>query len=214
MAIPHSSQRVVAFLALHGRPLARGTVASNLWSDVTCDRAAAALRTALWRLGSSSARRLVSAQGRDLALEDNVDVDFRGTCGRARDIVAGRGGVVSAVDVALLRDAADLLPDWYDDWAIIERERFCELRVEALERICRDLSRVGRYAEATQAGLAAVAAEPLRESAHQALIATHLAEGNHADALRQFELLRDLLRRNLDLAPSPALADSLGFPVR
>jgi hypothetical protein len=88
---------------------------------------------------------------------------------------------------------------------IIERERFRELRVEALERICGQLSALGHYGDAVQAGLAGVAAEPLRESAHQVLIAAHLAEGNRADALRQYKLLRELLRRDLDVEPSPTL---------
>jgi DNA-binding SARP family transcriptional activator len=35
-------------------------------------------------------------------------------------------------------------------------------------------------------------ADPLRESAHGALIAVHLAEGNQSDALREFERYRAL----------------------
>jgi DNA-binding SARP family transcriptional activator len=143
-----------------------------------------------------------------------VDIDFWSTARRARNVVAGRAADVDALDVALLRDAGDLLPDWYEDWVIIERERFRELRVEALEVICRQLSALGRYGDAVQAGLAAVASEPLRESAHQTLIAAHVAEGNRADALRQYRLLRDLLRRDLDLEPSPGVGQELGAGPR
>jgi DNA-binding SARP family transcriptional activator len=143
-----------------------------------------------------------------------VDIDFWWTARRAQDVVADRAGDVNSADIALLRDSGDLLPDWYDDWVIIERERFRELRVEALERICRQLSGVGRYGDAVQAGLAAVAAEPLRESAHQALIGAHLAEGNRTDALRQYQLLSYLLRRDLDLEPSPGVSQELGVGPR
>ena len=31
---------------------------------------------------------------------------------------------------------ASLLPDWYDDWVLIERERFHEVRLRALETLC------------------------------------------------------------------------------
>jgi DNA-binding SARP family transcriptional activator len=210
ISMPHTSERLVALLALRGCPLARAGVASSLWSSATGDRGAAALRTALWRLSSSAGRGLVTTRGHDLVLGDGVDIDFRRTARRARDVVAGRAADVDSSDVALIRDAGDLLPDWYEDWVIIERERFRELRVEALERICRDLSALGRYGDAVQAGLAAVAAEPLRESAHEALIAAHVAESNRADALRQYDLLRELLRRDLDLEPSPALRQRLG----
>jgi DNA-binding SARP family transcriptional activator len=214
ISIPHSSERLVALLALRGCPLARDGVASSLWSRASNDRGAAALRTALWRLSSSSARGLVTARGHELVLRDGVDIDFWRTARRAQDVVAGRAADVDSSDVALLRDAGDLLPDWYEDWVIIERERFRELRVEALERICRQLSAAGRYCDAVQAGLAAVAAEPLRESAHQALISSHLAEGNRADALRQYQLLHDLLRRDLDLEPSPGVRERLGLRAR
>lgn len=207
VSTPHSGQRVVAFLAIQGRPVERTTVAASLWGEATADRAGAALRTALWRLSSSPARRLLRTDGHRLALSDDVEIDFVVTARQAEQAVAG--GAEDGT-VALLRDAADLLPDWYDDWVIIERERFRLLRIDALERLCRELSAAGRYAEATQAGLAAVAAEPLRESAHHALVAAHLAEGNRSDALRQYALLGDLLRE-LGLEPSPGMREAVTF---
>jgi DNA-binding SARP family transcriptional activator len=212
--MPHSSERVVALLALRGCPLARDGVASSIWNRAPGNRRAAALRTALWRLSSSAAHGLVTTRGHELVLGDEVDIDFWRTARRARDVIAGRGADADAADVALIRDAGDLLPDWYEDWVIIERERFRELRVEALERLCHQLSAQGQYGDAVQAGLAAVAAEPLRESAHQALITAHLEEGNRADAVRQYELLRELLRRDLKLEPSSALRAQLAFAMR
>ena len=207
--VPHSSQRLVACLAIHGVPLSRDAVAAQLWSNVTGDRAAAALRTALWRLGPL-ARRLVDAgQGR-LALTRGVVVDFRATARRAEAILSGEG---VTGDVAVLRDAGDLLPDWYDDWVIIERERFRQLRIDALETLCAQLSAGGEYSHATDAGLAAIVAEPLREQAHRALIRAHLAAGNPGEARRQYRLLRQLLARELGVSPSP-VTDALLAPIR
>ena len=87
---------------------------------------------------------------------------------------------------------------------ILERERFRQLRIDALETLCSELSAAGHYADATEAGLAAVVAEPLREQAHRVLIAAHLAAGNPGEALRQYRILRELLARELGVAPSPA----------
>jgi DNA-binding SARP family transcriptional activator len=56
-----------------------------------------------------------------------------------------------------------------------------------------------------QVGLAATAAEPLRESAHRLLIQVHLAEGNVAEAVRQYELYRGLLATELGIEPSLAI---------
>ena len=45
--LPLGSQRLVAFLAVHRRPLQRVFVAGNLWLDHGEERANASLRTAL-----------------------------------------------------------------------------------------------------------------------------------------------------------------------
>jgi DNA-binding SARP family transcriptional activator len=52
-----------------------------------------------------------------------------------------------------------------------------------------------------------VSAEPLRESAHRALIAAHLREANYGEAIAQYERCYILLRDELGVAPSPCLRD-------
>ena len=42
----------------------------------------------------------------------------------------------------------ELLPDWYDDWVLLERERFRQLRLHALDALCDDLTRAGRHWDA------------------------------------------------------------------
>ncbi len=64
-----------------------------------------------------------------------------------------------------------------------------------------------RYGEAIQAALAAAAEEPLRESAHLALIQAHLAEGNVGEAIRHYSAYRRTLFDELGVDPSPALED-------
>jgi SARP family transcriptional regulator, regulator of embCAB operon len=56
-----------------------------------------------------------------------------------------------------------------------------------------------------QPALAAVGADPLRESAHAALIKVHLAEHNQSEALREFKRYYDLLRAELDIEPTAQL---------
>jgi DNA-binding SARP family transcriptional activator len=116
--LPLSAQRVVAFLAMHTRPLARVFVAGNLWIDATEERAAAALRTALWRIGPAAAD-ILRCDAQSLALDPRVDVDLDSTSRRARELLAGSDTplVLAPCDLALLRDAGDLLPDWYEDWS-------------------------------------------------------------------------------------------------
>src|SRR5687768_14813005 len=48
--LPLASQRVLAFVALQRRQVARSVAAGTLWPESTEARAAANLRSALWRL--------------------------------------------------------------------------------------------------------------------------------------------------------------------
>jgi hypothetical protein len=61
--------------------------------------------------------------------------------------------------------SADLLPDWYDDWVLLEAEDWRQLRLHALEALAGRLIALGCWGEAANAAGAAVRAEPLRESA-------------------------------------------------
>ena len=53
-------------------------------------------------------------------------------------------------------DALDLLPGWYDDWTILERERLRQRVLHALEAQSRILSAVGRHAVAVEAALSSL----------------------------------------------------------
>ena len=210
VALPISVQRVLAFLALQNRPVQRLYVAGALWLDTSEEKANASLRTALWRLGAL-AHHLVDATSTHLSLAPEVQVDVAEAMTIAE---AAIGGEPEALEYAnLLARAGDLLPDWYEDWVLIEREHFRQLRLHALEALCEQLTAAGRYAEAAEAGAAAVKAEPLRESAHRALIKTFIAEGNSSEALRQYDQFHELLDRRLGLEPSQ-LMESLLAPVR
>jgi DNA-binding SARP family transcriptional activator len=196
--VPMSSQRLVAFLALHDRPLLRLYVASVLWLDTPEERAYANLRTALWRLHRCDPG-LVDAAGQELRLSPKVAVDLREAEAAAQRILEV-GEPDEGFEPAELGN--DLLPDWYDDWVLLERERFRQVRLHALDALCERLTTGGRLEEALEVGLSAVAAEPLRESAHRAVIRVHLAEGNTAEAIRQYRLCRRLLKEQLDVEPS------------
>jgi DNA-binding SARP family transcriptional activator len=111
--------------------------------------------------------------------------------------------------------SGELLPDWYEDWVLIEREHFRQLRLHALERLCVELTAAGRFAEATEAGLAAVQGEPLRESAHRVLISAYLAEGNPGEAVRQHAFFSRILKQQLGLEPSDLMTDLMrALPIR
>lgn len=198
--LPMSAQRLIAFLALQSRPLLRVHIAGRLWADVSERRACANLRTAVWR-AHRPGHALVEVTNSHLALAPGVAVDVREIAARARRM-GRRPPHYEEDDLEQLSLAGDLLPDWYSDWVLMEREQLHELRVRALEALCEALVLDRRLGEAAEAGLAALASEPLRESAHRALIRLHIAEGNRCDAIRQYRRYRELMRRELGIEPS------------
>jgi DNA-binding SARP family transcriptional activator len=207
--MPLSAQRVAAFLGLQRQVVPRAYVAETLWPETTTIRSHANLRSALWRL-QRSCHLLVESSMQSLRLARGVNVDFHHALTIARRLV-DRTAVLTSEELtdAVRTDlSADLLPHWYDDeWILVERERFHQLRLHALEALCAHLALAGRFAESVEVGLAAVSAEPLRESAHRALIQVHLAEGNPSEAARQYERYRQLLMDELQIEPSASLRD-------
>jgi DNA-binding SARP family transcriptional activator len=208
VALPVNVRRLVIFLSLQAHPLQRSHVAGTLWPETSDQRASANLRSALWRLNQLGCQ-LIVAKGSCLAIAPGVRIDLHENAALARQLLRDENSDIDDLDDSLFY--ADLLPDWYDDWLVIERERFHQLRLRALECLCERLTAVGDYARAVEAGLAAVAAEPLRESAHRALVKVHLAEGNLAEAVRQFEFYRRILKDELGLSPSPQIIQLLQF---
>ena len=87
----------------------------------------------------------------------------------------------------------------------LERDRFRQMRLHALETLSRRLACERRYGEAVGAAMVAVAGDPLRETAHRALIGAFLAEGNRGEALHQYRACHRLFRDGLGMPPSPAL---------
>jgi DNA-binding SARP family transcriptional activator len=199
VSLPPSAQRVLAFLALAERPLARAYVSGSLWPDRSEARAAASLRTAVWRL-QQAGPHLINADAQRLGIAHRLRVDYRERSAIAAGVLAGDAGGPGVL--AALCRPGELLPDWYEDWIELERERFRLMRASALERLAESLADRRRFAEAAEAGLAAVTSDPLRETAHRALIRVFLAEGNAFEAVRQFRLCRSLTLRHLGAEPS------------
>lgn len=201
-SLPMAAQRVVAFLALHTNPLHRAFVAGNLWFGGRDSNAQTCLRSVLWRVRHSCSIPIVRATRTHIQLAPSVVVDVPHQIAVAHQVL-GRAGAVDDLDRRILE--RELLPDWYDAWVLFERERLRQLRLHALEALALWLADEGRYGEAVESALAALRDDELRESAHRILIRIHLDEGNRAEAIRDFQRYKHLLRCRLGLNPSTDL---------
>jgi len=202
-----STQRLVALLALRESALCRGHIAGLLWGDSTESRASGCLRSLLWKLRVAGLG-VVSARGDSLTLSPDVDVDVKQVTNLARAVVAGSFGEET---FALLepRLSAELLPGWHDEWVLGERERHRQLSLHALESLCEYLTTTGRYGAAVLAGLTAIDRDPLRESAHRALMKVHLAEGNAGEVIKRYRQYETIAARDLGVEPSAMMRSLL-----
>jgi DNA-binding SARP family transcriptional activator len=203
--VPEGSKQLLAFVALRGRRVERRHAAGTLWPFGNEERAAGNLRSALWRLRRADIN-VLDADKWSLALCTHVVVDLHAMDQWATRLIQGTAAGHDLEISPSVSEALDLLPGWYDDWALMERERIRQRLLHALEALSVRLACLGRFGDAVDAALLAVGAEPLRESSQRALIEAHIAEGNLTEARRTYLLYRDLIRRELDVEPSSDLS--------
>jgi DNA-binding SARP family transcriptional activator len=204
VAVPHSVERVAAFLALAGRPVSRSRLAGALWCDSREPQAAKSLRTALWRL-HRFAGDVVAAHDDRVALAPGVPVDVSEMIELAHRLVRRPISEEALALLPALLERGEVLPDWEDEWVVVDRERYRLLRLEALESAAAELLEQRRIADALVVVSAVVHSEPLRESARRLVVLAQLEQGNVAEAVRGYRQYASMLAREFDLAPSPAM---------
>jgi DNA-binding SARP family transcriptional activator len=181
------AEHLLAFLALRN-DTSRAAVTAQLWPDLDEAQARGCLRSTLWRLPRPDGLPLVATSGDRLHLTPFVQVDVNRLRERLDQWLWGEAPPVKIGSLSW-----DLLPTWYDDWLVIDRERQRQIRLHALERMSAWYVCAERFDSAIEAALQAIAGDPLRESAHRCLIRAHLAEGNVSEARRQMRSYLALL---------------------
>lgn len=195
LSIP--ARRLLACLALHHTAVTRSLVSGELWPDVPEETARGNLRRALWHVPQG----WITADGDELILGAETDLSSASQAAqRALD-----GGTLTLAEILLL--SADMLPGWHEEWVLPHQRSFHLLRVQALEAACRTMSARRCHALAIQAGSAALAAEPLRESAAEALIDAHLGQHNRFEAVQCFRDLAQRLNEELGVKPDADLSE-------
>jgi len=112
---------VVRVVSVPGGPLQRAYVAGRLWMDGSQEHAHGCLRNTLWRMPRLPVP-VVEIASTHVAPADLVGVDARESEGTASESSRGARYSPPPDDVEQLARAGELLPDWYDDWILEERD--------------------------------------------------------------------------------------------
>ena len=91
----------------------------------------------------------------------------------------------------------------WSDWLGGERQRLEKLALDAMDRHAEQELQSGNAESALKVANQAIAVNALREDAHRLVIRALAANGRRADALKHYDRLAELLKRELDVGPDP-----------
>ncbi|MBX3600128.1 MAG: AAA family ATPase [Rubrivivax sp.] len=208
-AVPLATAKLAALLVLLalGGPAHRARLAGWLWPNVDDAAARRNLRRELARLREAGVGDVLASEGDVLALA--------GAPRLACDAWTFRDGAASPHE----RDVDAALALWrgppadglalggtasFDDWLQAEREQLHALRRRALQASAAAHEARGGLDAALARIEALLADDPLQEHLHREAMRLHLAAGRREAALAQYKRCRELLQRELGLAPMAA----------
>jgi DNA-binding SARP family transcriptional activator len=203
---------LLTYLVLHRHDrLSRDRLVDALWPDdppIAADNAVYALisklRTAIGPalLSSRESIRLT------LPADSWIDLEAaRDGVHRAESALALHewGRAWGAAQVSLFVARRGFLPDEELDWATATRRELDEIYLRALETYATAALHLGttELPTAERAARELITAAPFRESGHRTLMSALAAQGNTAEALIAYEVLRRRLSRELGVEPDP-----------
>ncbi len=89
------------------------------------------------------------------------------------------------------------------DWLESKREELNTLLIDALQKHTEELESSGKLVEATELTRQLLEQDPLNESTHRAIMRQEFKLGNLPAALKQYEVCRHVLAKELDITPLP-----------
>jgi TolB-like protein/DNA-binding SARP family transcriptional activator/Flp pilus assembly protein TadD len=207
-SLTRKARGMLAYLALHPRqPQSREKLAAMFWGGTAETQARTNLRQTL----SSLRKALTSLDGAHLRTEgDHVALDLNGLALdvlRFEELVARSTPEDLEQAIALYRgdllDGFSLNEEPFEEWTRSERERLRAMAVAALERLVTHYVEIQDFGRCVPPATRLLALDPLREDIHRALMRAYAAQGRVNLALKQYDICRNALRRELGVQPEP-----------
>ncbi|GAC1388574.1 MAG: AAA family ATPase [Vulcanimicrobiaceae bacterium] len=202
IARPHAGAMIVAYVLLKGGgPVDRLHIVRALWPDDDESEARARLRRRLHALSAEFERVEASRAWLQVTASQ---VAFSPDACRTCDVVAFEQLIDNGeIDAGLRLYAGDLLPDWDEEWVIVQRERLRSRALEALERACDEKQGAGLYDAAIAYAKRLQQIDPWREQTVRTLMGLYYITGDRTAALYTYDQFARALRDELGVAPMP-----------
>lgn len=211
------AQELLGYLLLFRmRPHHRERIAPLFWLDVPNAIAKRYLSKALWQL-QTALQTLCGTQSTDLLQVDSdwIELSLQGDCWLDVAVfedaflntqrTSGRQlneGQIQVLEQAVALYRSDLLEGWYQDWCVLERQRFQHLLLAMLDKMMDYYDADRQYEHALYCGQLVLGYDRARECTHQQLMQLRYLTGDRTGALRQYEQCVAALWEELEVAPS------------
>ena len=216
------SQKVTelfCYLIIHrNRPQNRELLAGVFWGDYRTIVSKKYLRKALWQLHASLksihnefADSMLAIESDWLQYKSNPDVSldisaveeaFENTKGvRGRDLDAHQ---IQLIHKAIDLYRGDLLEGWFQDWCLLERERYKDIYLMLLDKLMGNCEASQNFEAGIDYGQRILSYDRAHERTHYRLMRLKYLAGNRTGAIRQYEACRNALQEELQVEPSEA----------
>ena len=187
---------LLAYLAVEDRPHRRDGLATLLWPELSQAKARNGLRRTLHALKQALGDRWLDVSREMVRLRHTPDLTV--DVWQFRALLTPQAGA-GATPAAALREAVALYrDDFLAEFSLRDASAFEDWRYFTAEELRRELAcasdallqaqrDAGDLGAALQTARRRLALDPLEESAHRTLIELHLAAGDRAAAVRQYE---------------------------
>ena len=219
MPLPITSQKAQAlfyYLISNRQVYSRERLAALFWGDTSERQAKGSLRNTLYELrrdlapGNMPAKEYILAEGNTLCFNTEADywldteefewlLDKKGEGERVRMGNWSKAAELYRGDFLegfIVKDSFD-----FEDWSFFERERLQRRCLEALTELSDYCSRQGEYERAIAYATQILSRDNLQENIHRQLMRLYYAAGNRSAALRQYEICKEVIERELGVAP-------------
>lgn len=214
--LQRANQLLLAYFMLQPRQFfSREHLIGIFWAEKSETRARQCLRSTLWRL-----RHLLEAEeatrGLYLVTTPTGEIGFNWDSHYWLDVEEFRVAVdpivqkpvdlISEEEVAISERAldlyhADLLEEFYDDWALREREQLRETYLSTLAQLMHYFAQHELFDKSLVYGRRILELDPLREQTHRGMMRLYAASGQRPLAIRQYEMCRQILEQQLGIEP-------------
>jgi DNA-binding SARP family transcriptional activator len=200
------AQSLFAYLALNaGVTQRREKLASLLWPEASESNARSYLRQALWRIRKSLENASLSPDDY-LGISDiSLTFDDQSDYWLDIDLILDSdepGTVEELIEIVHLY-RGELLPGFYDEWIVMERDRLQAAYHQKMNLLLDRLLQLGRWDEALTWGEDWVRLGYSPEPAFRALMRAHAGLGDHGMVQATYQRCEEALARELGLEPSP-----------